>query len=275
MIPFTRQAVAVAAVAGTIVAGTGVGASAATHRGRASVRLHATSRHHVVAPSTLRPGVVHLRNTNWRPVYVFAKRHKGVARLATDLDRAARSAGPGRLTTDFTTLDLLNGRSDAYLRLARGSYFLVDATLLKYKRSEVRTVTVTGTRIDAKLPAFTRIAVDAGNVLHAPATLPRRGYLHVANRASRLQELLMVRLTKDASDESVTTFLADPHLRDLFRLDLDLTVFEVPGILSGRHAVYVHQHFKAGRYLLLTLAFGRHTRTPHLMTGRVRLVTVT
>jgi hypothetical protein len=262
---WARAAAVVGAVSAILLAGQPVAQAA-----RPPVPVHASTRHPVTAPASLRPGNVHLRNTGSHPLYFFRRIDAGPRTLVKILNSVAAS-DPSRLFRHFRLIDVINGSSDIYVRLTRGTYYLADATADRFQVSDIHTLTVGGARQDAKLPQAKTVNISRHNVLTAPATVRAGSFVRLRNADSRVQTVAYFRISRTVSAADLQAFLAHPSFDSLFQLEVD----DAGGLgaLAGHQVVYVRFPKHSGRYILMTLPVPTDRTGPVLDRTLVKLVT--
>ncbi|WP_375476059.1 hypothetical protein [uncultured Jatrophihabitans sp.] len=260
--------VSVAAVCAAVLSSTAVAADAATGA-RPTVRVHGTSKHRVVAPASLAPGFVHLKNTGSEVVGIFrARGHAGQAALRKDLN-----GGSDRLLKQFK-LQVVLGHADTFVRLRRGTYFLADAEREHYSAKDLTRVHVAGATRNAKLPAAQLVTVDKHNRLHGPATAHRRSWLKLRNFDGRPQALLGIKIGSHTTDAELAEFVANPSDAALDGLDIvDIDPF---GELSGHDSAYYRFTGGKGRYIVLTIPAVQSSKGSgeSIVKHRVKLLTI-
>jgi hypothetical protein len=239
---------------------------------RPPVPVHSSTYHPVSAPDVMRPGLVHLRNTGGSELYLFRKIHAGAPTLLADLNESLDSDGPGALARHFTIIDVINPRTDVYVRLLRGTYYLVDATAERYHRADIHKIVVTGARDDATAPHSRPVSMTRHHGLVAPRAVHAGKFVHLRNASSRLMAFVYFRVNNSATTQQINDFLAHPGFENLFPLIYNgLDAAGSLGYLSGHQHVYVRFPAHAARYLILALpAEGTGS---FLAANRVRLVT--
>jgi hypothetical protein len=258
-------ALSLALVAGS----TAVTAAADAATTRPAQAVHVSRTHHVVAPATLRPGLVDLRNTGGASVYVVRKTSWGVKTFVADYNSPS-GAGFQR---HFITRVHLYGHRDAYLKLTRGTYYLVDGTRSQISAGLVKTVTVRGTYWNAPAPASRLVTISGrGSKLTAPSTLPTRRYLHVLNRTGKTQWVELFRVGSRTSASALAAFVANPTMRKLGRLDLRSVQY--PFLGSAHQSLYYGFRASAGRYLMITLGFTPTSNRPQFGKGQAVAIRV-
>lgn len=241
---------AVGTAALAVLATAVVGVPAASAATRPTVPIHVSATHHVVAPATLHPGLVHLDNTGTHAIYVYKRKSSGPATLVQDLNSPTTTG----LLRHFVQIDIVNGKTDVYLRLTRGTYYLIDAGRTHWTRSVVRTMHVSGTWINAIAPSANRLTVSTHDHISAPSSLPRNGYLRVINNnATRAEEVAIYRIGSGTSDHALAAFVAHPTLHKFS--NLDITRFVEVALVGPRLGAYTHWHASSGRYLVVNFSF--------------------
>jgi hypothetical protein len=254
---------------GALVIGLITAPAADARSARPAQRLHVSSTRHVVAPSTLRPGLVDLRNTRRASVYIVRKKRWGVSTFVADYNSPTGAA----YERHFTSIAHLYGHRDAYVPLSRGTYYLVDGDLNQITAAQVKTVTVAGRTWNAPRPASRRVTISGRhNRLTAPATLPTRRYLHVVNETPRTQWVILYRIGSGTSAAALRAFVAHPSMTRLGRLDLRSVQY--PFLGSGHRSLYYDLHAARGRYLLITLGFPARSDHPQFGAGQAVAITV-
>jgi hypothetical protein len=242
------KVIAVAIAAGLVVAaGSGVADAAPKHR--ATISVHVTKKHHqVVAPALTRPGLVHVRNTGSHEIILIAKKHAGVSRLVKDINRSEVS---NRLVRDFSFIGALDPHSDAYVKLGRGTLYLVDGEVDKVTASEVHSVRVSGKKLSAKGPRSRTVLVDAHGKVRLPATLPRQGYLHLINNSGSIRVVFGFGVGKSATTAQIDAFLADPTDDNFIALRPNGNIAPSEVLAPHTSRFYAGYRAAAGRYIVL------------------------
>lgn len=238
---------AVIATAGAVVAG---GSEVAT--ARPPVPVHSRTVHPVTAPDSMRPGLVHLRNTGSQELVFFRKIHAGVAALVSDVNADQSSPGGApKLYRQFHAVAVLEAHSDAYVRLRPGTYYVYSGDVERLHAADVHQITVSGARDDAKAPHAHAVTVHLHtNALTAPRTVHAGRFFHLRNQTHRTQELVLFPVSPKVTRAQLAEFLAAPSMEKLFPL-LDFRKFDfVVGVLAGPgEDSYVHYPKRTGRYL--------------------------
>lgn len=260
------------AVAVVVSAGAVLLAGMASADARPPVPVRAITLHPVTAPDVMRPGLVHLRNTGGHELFLFRKIRAGAPTLLKDLNDSMNSDGPGALARHFTIVDVINARTDLYVRFLRGTYFLVDATADHYRRADIHRIVVTGRRDDASTPHSRPIGLTSKPVLVAPHAVHAGRFVHLRNASDRLQSFLMFRVRASATAQQVNDFLARPSGELLFPIivlggDSPSSL----GLMSGHQNVYVRFPARAARYLLFAVPVDGLGGFP--AKNRIRLIT--
>jgi hypothetical protein len=264
--------ISVVLIAGTGTALAAPAPSAMNSVSRSAFAIHTVNRHVVAAP-VIRPGRVHVRNTGGHPIMLLSPRHSaGVAALVRDL----KGDTPAQLLRDFGVRDMISAHRDVYLKLRRGTLYLLDETVTDYTAAKVTITRVAGTYVNAAVLHPKYAGVAANLTINAPATVTQKRYVRVANSSSRLQEVLLLPVGKNVTRAQLNKFLADPSFDDLFEVsplfDAIVLAFLSPGrVVSTRVGV------RPGRHLILSFSFplnGTDDGTPVLKRGQVRLITV-
>jgi hypothetical protein len=264
-----RSSVRAAAVLASAVAVLATGAASAG--ARPAVPVHSSTLHPVSAPSVTRPGLVHLRNTGSHELYLLRKIHASSATLVKDLNASSVSGSPTRLLRQFRLVDIINGRSDVYVHLSRGTYYLADATAEHYHASDIHPITVQGSRDDARVPHSRALTVNSRNVLIAPHTIRGGAFVHLRNADRRVQQLLYFQISGRATTQAIDDFLARPSFDKLFGLGF-VDIGNI-GVLSGHQNLYVRFPSHSGRYIVLTAPVTASGVGAGLRADRVGLVT--
>ena len=267
----TRTATLTAAVIiGPALCATNIAAAApaAAHH-RATLTVHTTSKHHVTAAKTTRPGVARIANTGSQPIFLVRSRHgAGKAALAHDLN--ADTAGP--LIKSFTVADILPPKATTYLRLSRGTYYLADTSRDTFIATSITALRVTGKKVNATTPEARHVIVNSSGTLTSPASVATSSELGVTNRSTHLQELFLVQVAPKVTSSDLNAFLAKPSFGKLYTVASGIP--DVLAMLSPQgHATSSH-HSRTGRYLVLTIAFTSHSAEPRITAGHVRLINV-
>jgi hypothetical protein len=261
-----RTALLFGCAAGLLITGTAVA------QARPAVPVHAGTLHPVTAPDVLRPGLVHLENTNSHELYVFARRgHAGRPTLLKDLNGPPSATDPYAVFRHFTLLDVIGGNGDVYLRLKAGTYYLADAGAEHYHLSDIHVLTVTGRRDDARAPHSKTLLVNDHNTLRAPATVRAGHFLRVRNADTRPQDIVMFRIGPRTTDRQLADFLAHPSFDTLSTMDVrdidDLAV------LSGERTVYTRSPARPGRFILFGGPITTHLTHSPIRPERFALLT--
>jgi hypothetical protein len=238
---------------------------------RPTVRIHVTSTKHVAAPDVLHPGLVHVRNTGTKPIYVIrrVKPSWGVSTLVTDYN-ADTSTG---LTRHFRTIDNLMGHRDIYATLSRGTYYLVDGALEQIKSGSVHTLVIKGTTRNATKPASKAVPISgAGATLGAPSTLPTHRYLHFKNRTDYTLVVVLFRIGSGTSDAALARFVARPTPNKLG--NLDIRGAEELWFTSPHKSLYYGYQARSGRYLMIDFAYTDTAMKPRFGKGQAVAIRV-
>lgn len=257
-----------AAVALCVVAVATAGSvEAAPAAGRAPVRVHVTAAQRVSAPAALRPGLADFQNTGTREILVVRAKRFGVARLLQD----AKAKGPGPLLRDFVVVGSLTGKHATIVRLARGTYYLVDDEATKITSAAVHTTVVSGSVVNAALPAKAApIAVNSAGVLHAAAKAASPGWLRISNASATMDLLELVRVRASAPTSAVRSFLKHPSWIGL--AELAAGPFVASSVLGPHQLVRTNFSGHAGDWIVVTAAVT--SRLPKLTAGSVALLSV-
>lgn len=244
--------------------------TAADAAGRGTTHVKVTSKHTVAAPASLRPGVVHLRNDGKAPVLVFRKKKDGAVKLVKYL-ASEKASVERKIFTRFGFVDFLTAKGDDFVRLSKGTYYFVAAVGSKPKLKGVRTVMVTGRRVDAVRPAHRNLQISSKGVVSGASTAAPRGYLRLRNASSsfRLVTALVVKPSATAAD--LRAALADKTGEKLNDV-LDFEHYVGPlAYLGGKQDLTTRTTLERGRYLLASVAMsGSSMSMPayHLLTVR-------
>ena len=248
--------------------GTAVAAPSTAHH-RATVTVHTTSKHHVVAPTSTRPGVARIANTGRQPIFLVRSRHgAGKAALAHDLNADT----PGPLIKSFTVADVLPSKATTYLRLNLGTYYLADTSRDTFTAKSVASLRVTGKKANATAPKAQHITVSSSGALTSPASIATSSQLGVTNHSTHLQELFLAKVAPKVTSTDLNAFLAKPSFNKLYTVASGIPNFLAMLSPQG-HATSSH-HSPTGRYLVLTIALTSHSAEPHITAGHIRLITI-
>lgn len=259
---------AVVLTAGALVlASSAAVANAAGNAQRATVRVQVSAKHRVIAPASLRPGLVHVINTASRELMLVRKKHKGRSGYIKDYNRATNTAGSIRFYKDFDVVDVITSHTDEYLRLAKGTYYLSDDTTATVTSAQVRTVSVSGHRQSATAPRSSLVPVAANGHVPASVTVGRR-YAHVVNHSATPHIVSIVSIRSSATAQQVRDAIADPARHDPFKLTG--TYFAPLGLIAAHTDLYKRLRVRHGRYFL----FAASLTHPGLAKGKVGLLTV-
>jgi hypothetical protein len=212
---------------------------------------------------------VRLRNTGSHAIFVFRKHGASINTLVAELNG---DHAPARRFKDFTARDIVDGHTDAYLRLSRGTYYLANAAAWSYSVSKMHTLIVTGKTRNAALPASSPIGLDAHGVVHMRRSLAAAGYLHVYNGSGKVQEIVLLSIGKNTTAAELAAFAAKPSFEALTKLDVRTPY--LGGMLSAHRSAWVNPHLRAGRYLVVDLAVSGSPDAFELHAGHVQAVTV-
>lgn len=264
----TTLTAAVILVPALCATGGAAAAPAATHH-RGTLTVHTTSKPHVIAATTTRPGVTRIANTGSQPIFLVRSRHgAGKAALAHDLNAA--TAGP--LIKSFTVADILPAKATTYLRLSRGTYYLADTSRDTFTATSIAALRVAGDKVNVSAPKARHVIVNSSGTLTSPTTITTSSELGVTNRSTHLQELFLVRVAPKATSGELKAFLAKPSFDKLYTFASDIP--EVLAMLSPRGHATSSNHSRTGRYLVFTIALTSHSAEPRITAGHVRLINV-
>jgi len=269
-----KRTVSVLAGALALSAAVSVVAQSATADARATrpvVRIHVSSTKHVIAPDSLRPGLVHVKNTGSKQIYLVRriKAKWGVSTFVTDYNAPT----PTGLARHFSTLDNLLGHRDVFVPLTRGTYFFVDGAPRKINAGNVKTVVVKGTTWNAPRPASTAAPISGTTAtLGVPTTLPRHRYLHFKNSTDYTVVVVLFRIGSGTSNTALANFVARPTLRKLG--NLDITASEEFWYSSPHRSLYHGYTIPAGRYLMVDYAYTDTAKTPRFGKGQAVAIKV-
>ena len=261
-------ALTVSLAAGILAAGPATGRALA---GRPAVRIHVDRTGAVVAPASLRPGLVHVRNAGGQQIYLVRQVDPrwGVDTFVADYN-AIIPSGMGR---HFRILDTLSGHRDVFVRLTPGKYLLADGGPNTITAANVRTVAVAGSRWDASRPRYRSAPISGtGATLHLPASAPARSYLHLHNRTDYALSVVLFRVGSGTSERQLAGFIAHPTVRRLGRLDLRSS--EEIWFASAHVSLYYRVPARAGRYLVVDYAYVDLARTPRFGPGQAAVIRV-
>jgi hypothetical protein len=246
------RATAVIATAGAVVA-----AGSEVANARPPVPVHSKTVHPVTAPDSMRPGLVHLRNTGSQELVLFRKIHLGVTTLVRDVNEEQRpTSGVPRLYRQFHAVAMIEGRSDAYVRLRRGTYYLFSGEVDRMHAADVHAITVSGGRDDARAPIARPITVqEHTNALIAPHRAHAGRWFHLSNQTHHTQEIVLFPVDPKVTWAQLHEFVAAPSLEKLFGL-IDFRRFgTVAPLLTGPgEDLYVHAPKRTGRYIAADIA---------------------
>lgn len=273
--------IAAALVASTAVAGAADAAAShparpATKHGRSAVNFHTRGSRGVVAPATTAPGIAHLRNTGTGLVGLVEAKHpnrSSTRQVAKAFE--ANSAEP--LLHNYRLITLALPGSGSYSRLTRGTYYLANLDRPHLRASKIATMTVTGPRVDARVPKSRGLVVTSHHHLRLPGSISRSGYLHVQNHSSALAEFLFVGVDDQTTRAMLDALVAHPSFSKLFGVvDLTSNAFLfAPIVATGPHsASWVRYHGTPGRYVAAVLTV-TGTKSPRLHRGQVRVLNLT
>jgi hypothetical protein len=241
---------------------------------RPPVPVSATTRHPVTAPGVLQPGLVHLRNKGRDDLVLF--RRAGKAGINTLL-KALNSSDLGeaaivRIDHRFPLLGLIAGKSDIYVRLTHGTYYLIDGDADHYHRADIHVIHVNGKRSDAKAPFAHTITLTRRSGLRAPAHVRAGHFVYVRNTTRKLEGLLYLRIRASATTAQIQTFLAKPTEQSLSPLIAhSLSAIGDLGLMSGGHSAYVRFPRTPARYLVI--AISPTSEAPSLVKNQIALIT--
>ena len=224
---------------------------------RPAVPVRATTIHPVIAPTFLQPGLVHLKNTGSDDLVLFRRATKAGVRTLVKAMNAHELSGPQIVRVDrkFPILDVINAKSDVYVRLTDGTYYLVDAAAERYHRSDVHVIHVEGVRADAKRPAAHALTLSPQRGLRGPQRVRGGHFLYVRNLTHQLQGFLIIRLSSSATSAQIQKFLAKPSFDQLFPLMAhSINALSELAVMSGQHKAYVRFPGGAARYIVVASA---------------------
>jgi hypothetical protein len=242
------SAVTAAALVGVTLAAPAAGA--ATH-GRGVTKVHASAKHTVTVPKTLRPGVVHLRNTGSRALFVFGRKKEGTTALAKYLNSQSEKTAK-KAFTRFDFVEIVKPHTDDYVGLKRGTYYLADASVDRVKASRIRSVTVSGKVSNAKRPAVRTVTYGKHGLSPLAANGPARGYLRVRNNGTSPLVVETLRVKASATAAQVAAVVNKPTWDGVDKV-ADYETVTVAGYLGARHDVTTTASLRSGRYLVLAL----------------------
>lgn len=258
---------AVLTAAALVIAGGNAVANAATHGHRATVHVHVGATHRVTAPTSLRPGLVHLVNTASRELILVRKLHKGRPGFVKDYNRATDTAGSIRFYKDFDVVDVIASHADEFVRLAKGTYYLSDDTTATVTSAQVRTVAVSGHKQSATAPRSSLVPVAANGHVPAAVTVGRH-YAHVVNKSATPHIVSIASIRAGVTAQQIHAVIADPAHHNPFKL---VGKYFAPlGLTAGRTDLYKRVHAQHGRYF----QFAASLTHPGLAKGKIGLLTV-
>lgn len=246
-------------------------ATADARAARPAVKIHVSSAKHVIAPDTLRPGLVQVKNTGRKQIYLVrrTKAKWGVSTFVKDYNAPT----PTGLARHFVTLDALLAHRDVFVPLTRGTYFFVDGGPTRINAGNVKTVIVKGTTWNAAKPASTAAPISGtGATLGVPTTLPTHRYLHFKNATDYTVVVVMFRVGPGTSNAALARFVAKPTLDKLKHLDLPEG--EEFWYSSPHHSLYKGYSVPAGRYLMVDYAYTDTAIKPRFGKGQAVAITV-
>jgi hypothetical protein len=246
-------------------------ATADARAARPAVAIHVTSGERVAAPDSLRPGLVHLRNSGTKQIYLVRRvaAKWGVSTLVKDYNATTSSA----IERHFFSVDTLLGHRDAFVPLVRGTYFFVAADLMKIGPANVHAVVVKGTRWNSPKPVSTAVPISGTAAkLGAPSSLPTHRYLHFTNPTRYAVVVVLFRIGPKTSNAKLAAFVAKPTLTGLGRLDLRWS--EELWFSSPHGSLYYGYHATAGRYLMIDYAYTDTSQKPRFGKGQAVAVRV-
>ncbi len=246
-------------------------AAADARAGRPTVHIHVTSTKQVVAPDTLRPGLVHVRNMGVEQIYLVrrVKAKWGVTTFVKDYNAVT----PTGLARHFHTLDSLFGHRGVFITLHPGIYFFADGAPAKITAASVHVVRVKGTVRNAAQPASTAVPISGTSAtLGAPSTLPTHRYLHFQNKTRYSVVVVLFGIGSGTSAAELAAFVAKPSFDKLGKLDLRSG--EELWSASSHVSLYYHYHAAAGRYLMVDYAFTDPAKPPRLGKGQAVAIRV-
>jgi len=264
-----RTAVLIGAVALSLVAA--ATPASAARAVRPAVRIHVSSTKHVIAPDSLRPGLVHVKNTGSKQIYLVrrVKAKWGVSTFVADYNAPT----PTGLARHFSTLDNLLAHRDVFVPLTRGTYFFVDGAPSRINAANVKTVVVKGTIWNSPKPTSIAAPISGtGATLGVPTTLPRHRYLHFRNLTDYTVVVVMFRIGSGTSNTALANFVAKPTLRKLG--NLNITASEEFWYASPHRSLYHGYTIPAGRYLMVDYAYTDTAKTPRFGKGQAVAIRV-
>lgn len=253
------------AVAGAVL----VTAPAAEAAGRGTTKLHGTKSHTVSVAKTLRPGVVHFRNTGKTSVLIVRKKKAGTAALAKTLNSTSTKA-ERKLLRSFDFVEVAYPKSDSWVKLKKGTYFVVDAGGGKFKAANIRTVTVKGKKQNAKAPRAKTITFDKSGRIPASTTITRKSAVRLVNKSKALGFVITMKVKSSLTDAQLKQIVAHPTDDNVFgAASSGYGIDTLPIAVGPKHTSTATTKLAAGRYLLLS---GFEDDTVH--PGDVGLLTV-
>jgi hypothetical protein len=263
-----RGAAILTAAAALVVTGNASAANAAAQRGRATVKVHVSSSHHVTAPGSLHPGLVHVVNTASRALILVRKNHTGRSGFVTYYNKATNTAGSIKFYKHFDVVDVIASHADEYVRLVKGTYFLAPNDISTIKSAQVHTLTVSGKKTDATAPHSTLVQAAANGHVTGAVSLATRSFARVVNKTGTPHIISIESIRPNATSKQVQAAIADPAHHDPSRLFGNH--FAPLGLIAEHTDIYKRVVAKAGRYFL----FAASLTHPGLAKGQIGLLTV-
>jgi hypothetical protein len=203
---------------------------------------------------------------------------------ATATDPAERRTGLALIDSEARyfggpAVSAVGGPVETSWILAPGTYHLVDYTTVDPAHPErVRTLTVTGTRPQGRLPVTAHVIApyddgDQGRYLTA-AGLPADGTFQVVNHTAQLNEVMFLRTTPGATEADVTACMEalrkgqQPPVYPFVGVPVGLTPLQ-----PGASAVF-SLALQPGGYLLTSFISNRQTLVKRAFEGMWQLVTL-
>lgn len=237
--------------------------------GRSSVHLRA-GKHHMLAPNVVRPGIAHLRTDGYTAALVVEAKHgTGSAKQAA---AGLRSSQPNKLLDHYRFVAFVLPGQGVYTRLTRGTYYVASGDN-KPTASSLTRMTVTGSRVDARLPKSRTVVEDSHKSLHTPYSMPRRGWLHVLNRSSAFSNMFVFGVASKATYRTLQDLVAHPTFKKLGEVVSDGGGFTFVDA-DSHSSTWTHFAGRPGRYVAAVIPVRSNGSQAGLHRGQVRVVHV-
>jgi hypothetical protein len=242
------------------------GSAAAAPNARHVVSTHVTGNKAVFGVKATRPGWAHIRNSRSTPLSILRGTGQGAGTLASDYNRSEYTASQRR----FPIATTLDPRSDAYIHLRRGEYFVISAEHRgTWNAGQIGVLSVSGSALNSALPRANQITLDKHRNIHAATTLKRLPYARLDDQSTRFVDIEAIAIDPSTSEATVQHFLLHPSLKRIPTLSARPT-YTLAQTSAPNAIIYNPEHLKKGREMLVSF----HSIDDKLHRGQARLVTV-